>query len=73
MDGSLSMADINLNIERCKGCGLCVGACPIENVRMSGELNSRGYIYAEIIDKDRCTGCALCCRMCPDVAIEIKP
>ncbi|MBN1126501.1 MAG: 4Fe-4S binding protein [Sedimentisphaerales bacterium] len=66
------MAKINLNMERCKGCGLCIGACPIDNLRMSEELNSKGYPFAEVIDKDKCTGCALCCRMCPDVAIEIE-
>ncbi|HEV58554.1 MAG TPA: ferredoxin family protein [Phycisphaerales bacterium] len=66
-----SVADIHLNLERCKGCGLCIGACPIDNVRMTENLNSKGYCYAEIIDKDKCTGCALCARMCPEVAIRI--
>ncbi len=65
------MAQINLNLERCKGCGLCIGACPIENLRISGSLNRHGAEFAEIIDPNRCTGCALCCRICPDMAIEI--
>jgi 2-oxoglutarate ferredoxin oxidoreductase subunit delta len=65
------MADINLNIERCKGCGMCVGACPNEVIDMSEDLNDKGYHFAEIIDKDKCTGCGLCYRMCPDIAIEI--
>lgn len=66
------MADINLNIERCKGCGMCVGACPNEVICMSEDLNERGYHFAEVIDKDKCTACGLCYRMCPDVAIEIS-
>ncbi len=66
------MTDINLNVQRCKGCGLCIGACPIDNVRMSHELNPLGYQCAEIIDREKCTGCALCAQMCPEVAIEIE-
>lgn len=68
----LAMSQINLNIERCKGCGLCVGACPIGILRMSDTLNSKGYHFVEVTDPDKCTGCGMCCRMCPDVAIEIE-
>ena len=56
-DGSFpepGVADIHLNLERCKGCGLCIGACPIDNVRLTENLNSKGYCYAEIIDNILC-------------------
>lgn len=68
----LAMSQINLNIERCKGCGLCVGVCPIGILQMSETLNSMGCRFLEITDPDKCTGCGMCCRMCPDVAIEIE-
>jgi 2-oxoglutarate ferredoxin oxidoreductase subunit delta len=67
----MEMAEINLNLERCKGCGLCIGACPIDNLRISGTLNRQGVEPAEVIDPNRCTGCGMCFRICPDMAIEI--
>jgi len=66
------MAEIKINVELCKGCGLCVAQCPIANIKMSEEANNQGHIYPIIISKEKCTGCALCCKMCPDVAIEIE-
>lgn len=66
------MAKIKFNIERCKGCGLCVIACPRDNIRMSAELNKGGHKYAEIIDEANCNGCGMCFRMCPDIVIEIS-
>lgn len=65
------MAKIKFNIERCKGCGLCVPVCPVGNIRMSSSINKLGHKYGKVIDKDKCTGCGLCCLMCPDVVIEI--
>jgi len=63
---------IKFDIERCKGCALCVDACPRTNIRMSEKLNQKGHRYAQIIDEEKCTGCGLCYQMCPDLAIEIE-
>ena len=66
------MVEIKFNIEKCKGCELCVAACPIGDIRMSKKLNKKGFHYAEIIDEKKCTGCGLCFQMCPDLVIEIE-
>ena len=68
----LLMADIKIDVGRCKGCCLCVSSCPIGNIEMSAEPNDKGSFYAEVVDTEKCTGCALCCQMCPDMAIEIR-
>ena len=35
-----------VNVERCKGCNLCVGACPTNTLALTtGEVNHRGYAY----------------------------
>jgi len=62
---------ISFDIERCKGCGLCVLFCPQGNLRLSQKLNTQGNPYVELIDAAACNACGICFRMCPDVAIEI--
>jgi 2-oxoglutarate ferredoxin oxidoreductase subunit delta len=67
---------IRINRELCKGCGLCVEACPKRSIRISNNLNIKGYYPAEYTEKEKsknrkCTGCALCAIICPDIAIEV--
>jgi 2-oxoglutarate ferredoxin oxidoreductase subunit delta len=57
--------------EVCKGCELCVGACPQECLELAQKINQRGYRYAELKDDDTCTGCVNCALVCPDVAITV--
>lgn len=67
------MVKITISGEVCKGCGLCVRACPKHIVALSKTtLNSRGYHPAEITDIEKCIACAACARTCPDTAIEIE-
>jgi 2-oxoglutarate ferredoxin oxidoreductase subunit delta len=65
------MAKVEINSERCKGCGLCTISCPKKLIRLGKEINRQGYFYALWEDQETCTGCALCGEACPDVAIAI--
>jgi len=58
--------------ERCKGCGLCVQACPRGIISLSEAINSLAYNYAEIKDMEKCIGCGFCAMMCPDVVIKVE-
>jgi 2-oxoglutarate ferredoxin oxidoreductase subunit delta len=63
---------IVIDSERCKGCELCLGACPPNVIQMGEIFNSNGYRTAEFIDpENKCTGCALCAVVCPDVCIMV--
>ena len=56
----------------CKGCGLCVDACPAHIIELDHErITAKGYHPARLIDAERCTGCMSCALMCPDVAITV--
>ena len=65
------MARVEITFQKCKGCGLCVTACPKECLEMSAELNERGVHYPVMKEGAKCTGCASCALMCPDVRITV--
>ncbi len=66
------MAKVTFDKDLCKGCGLCVKACPKKIVELSDELNKRGYHPATVTDADKCIGCAFCATMCPDCVITVE-
>jgi 2-oxoglutarate ferredoxin oxidoreductase subunit delta len=57
--------------ERCKGCGLCVGVCPKNVLELSTVVNVTGYFPVYQARPEDCILCALCCTMCPDLALSI--
>ena len=57
--------------ERCKGCAVCVSACPCEVLALSAEFNGKGYQVAYMARPDACTGCASCGVVCPDSCITV--
>jgi 2-oxoglutarate ferredoxin oxidoreductase subunit delta len=66
------MPHINVDKEICKGCGLCIRACPKKILRLSPTvLNLKGYSPSECVDSAQCTGCRSCALTCPDVAITV--
>lgn len=66
------MPRIVIDRERCKGCELCVQACPQKILGMSTQMNSKGYFAAEVVERKRCIGCRLCNITCPDLAISMQ-
>jgi len=62
---------IRIDRNHCKGCELCVKACPQQIITMSKDITVRGYFYAQVHDPSRCIGCRICAITCPDVAIEV--
>lgn len=67
------MTKITISEDVCKGCGMCVVACPKKLLVLSKtKINTKGYHVVEITDQGACSGCTACAVMCPDVAIELE-
>ena len=59
-----------IDIEACKGCELCIAACPPGVLRMTGtDVNGRGYRYPVLVPG--CTGCKACSQICPDFVFQV--
>jgi len=56
---------VTIKIEECKGCGLCVDACPPKCLFLIPELNAYGVHPARYTGKE-CTGCGICFYTCPE-------
>ena len=67
------MAKLTIRTDRCKGCGLCVNACPKHLLALSQDkINPKGHHPVEIAEPEKCIGCAFCATMCPDCVITVE-
>jgi NAD-dependent dihydropyrimidine dehydrogenase PreA subunit len=56
---------LRVDVNECKGCGLCIEACPPNAIHLSDELNHYGYRTATY-NGTGCTGCGICFFACPE-------
>lgn len=61
---------IIVETDKCKGCELCIVACPQKCIQLSKKFNLKGYHFAEL-KNDTCTGCINCALVCPDYCITV--
>jgi len=56
---------LKIDVDECKGCGLCIEACPPKVIGMNDRLNHFGYKTAFYAGSG-CTGCGICFLVCPE-------
>ena len=65
------MPSVRVLVQYCKGCGLCIPACPKNILYISDEVDRRGVHVVAVREDADCTGCLNCVTMCPDAALEV--
>ncbi len=69
------MGKIYIAEDKCKGCALCVNACPKQLLEIAKEkINKKGHSPAQMKagEEEKCIGCAFCATMCPDCVITVE-
>jgi 2-oxoglutarate ferredoxin oxidoreductase subunit delta len=69
MSGVLTRGTVVIDVDRCKGCELCIPACPPGVLVMSKATNGIGYRYPLL--RPGCTACQACHAVCPDYVFEV--
>ena len=62
---SQARGNVTIDINECKGCGLCVEACPPKCLALEPELSAYGVHPAHYLGVN-CTGCGICFYTCPE-------
>ena len=67
------MAKLTFKTDKCKGCGLCVDACPKGVLALSADqINKKGHHPVVAVNESECIACAFCATMCPDCIIKVE-
>ncbi|MDL2259716.1 4Fe-4S binding protein, partial [Deltaproteobacteria bacterium OttesenSCG-928-K17] len=56
---------MNIDKDKCKGCGWCAKDCPVEAIAMVEKK--------AVIEESKCVGCRVCFRVCRYEAVEMEP
>lgn len=65
------MPKLEIESNYCKGCKLCILACPKKVLKIGEKINEMGYRFIIVDKSEECIGCKMCATVCPESAIEI--
>ncbi|MCX6042726.1 MAG: 4Fe-4S binding protein [Caldilinea sp.] len=68
----MAQGTLLIQTDRCKGCGLCIRACPQQVLVAGQHFNALGYQPVQLDEEvRRCTGCGVCAWVCPDLVFTV--
>ena len=62
---------VEIDRDLCKGCLLCICACPLKVLEIDNEPNSSGSYPSKAVHAEKCIACGNCYEVCPDVCIRV--
>jgi len=65
----LTRGTVVIDVDRCKGCELCIPACRPGVLAMSEEINAQGAHFPVLFAG--CTACQACRSVCPDYVFDV--
>lgn len=65
---SAESVTISVDVDLCKGCGICVQVCPTDVFEMDGDGTDA---LADPLRVSDCIDCGTCSLICPDFALEV--
>jgi 2-oxoglutarate ferredoxin oxidoreductase subunit delta len=69
VSGVLTRGTVTMEVDRCKGCELCIPACRPGVLEMGQVPNAQGFPYPILMPG--CTACKACFEVCPDFVFEV--
>jgi 2-oxoglutarate ferredoxin oxidoreductase subunit delta len=62
---------VEIDRELCKGCFLCIRACPLKLLEADTTINASGSYPSKVVNPEKCIACGNCYEVCPDVCIRV--
>ena len=62
---------IQIEENRCMGCGFCEMFCNKGCIKMTDRVSQLGLPLPDFTNPEDCSACGMCAWMCPHVAIEV--
>ena len=54
---------VQVDVEKCTGCGACVDACPVDAITVENDI--------AVVDEAECVECGSCAEECPNDALSL--
>jgi len=64
---------VEVDAQRCTGCGKCAEVCPVDAIDMTWRTNGKKPRSQAVPEETLCLGCGVCQAQCESGAIRMKP